>query len=56
MVEVPQVQFIDKVIDITVIRERQTSMMNKVQKTVEVQSVDELTEWWIPWSCEGRLP
>ena len=36
MEEVPQVKFIDKVIDIPVIIERQISMMNQVQKTVEV--------------------
>ena len=39
MEEVPQVQFIDKVIDIPVISERQMSMMNQMQKTVEVSRV-----------------
>ena len=47
MEEVPQVQFIDKVIDIPVINERQMSMMNQVQKTVEVprvQFIDRLVD------------
>ena len=39
MEEVPQVQFVDKVMDIPVISERQMSMMNRVQKTVEVPRV-----------------
>ena len=47
MGEVPQVQFIDKVIDILVIKERRMSMMNQVQKTVElprVQFLDRLVD------------
>ena len=47
MEEVPQVQFIDKVMDIPVISERQMSMMNQVQKTVEVpqiQYVDKIVD------------
>ena len=47
MEEVPQVQFIDIVIDILVISERQMSMMNQVQKTVEVprvQFIDRLVD------------
>ena len=57
MEEVPQVQFIDKVVDIPVISERQMSMMNRVQKTVEVprvQFIDRVVD--DPRSCRGRPP
>ena len=53
MEEVPQVQFIDKVMDIPGISERQMSMMNQVQKTVEVPRVQFIE---IPRSCRGRPP
>ena len=48
MEEVSQVQFIDKVMDIPVISERQMSMMNQVQKTVEVPQIPvRRQDWWM---------
>eukprot|EP00971_Amphidinium_carterae_P052413 1031692-Amphidinium_carterae.1 len=38
-VEVPQVQIIDKVVDVPVTKERMCPMVSTVQKTVEVPQV-----------------
>jgi len=38
-VEVPQVQYIDRVVDVPVVKQRQVPSVQKVQKTVEVPQV-----------------
>merc|ERR1719498_1575908 len=55
--EVPQVQFIDKVVDIPVQKQRQVPMIQKVQKTVEVpqiQYIDKIVD--VPVQKQRQVP
>merc|ERR1712061_899379 len=46
-VEVPQVQYIDRIVDVPVVKQRQVPSVQKVQKTVEVpqiQTIEKVVE------------
>ena len=56
-VEVPQIQFIDKAVDVPVIVQRQVPIVRKVQKTVEVPqalSTDEVMD--APLTMQRQVP
>ena len=56
-VEIPQVQFLDKVVDIPVVVQRQVPMVQKVQKTLEVpqlQIIDKVVD--IPVVAQREIP
>ena len=45
-VDVPQVQYVDKIADAPVVMRGQVPTVRAVQKTVEVPQVKSLIEWW----------
>ena len=56
-VEIPQVQFLNKVVDIPVVVQRQVPMVQKVQKTLEVpqlQFIDKVVD--IPVVAQREIP
>ena len=56
-VEVPQIQFIDKTLDVPVVMQRQVPTVQKVQKTVEVpqtQFIDKVVD--VPVHMQRRAP
>ena len=56
-VEVPQVQFIDRAVDVPVVMQRQVPIVQKVQRTVEVpqaRSTDKVMD--VPVIMQGQVP
>merc|ERR1711916_268845 len=56
-VEIPQIQYIDKVVDVPVVMQRQLPTIQKVQKTVEVpqiQYIDKIVD--VPVVMQRQVP